>query len=234
MQILVQDPQQLDHLHPVAYIFQNTNASLQHPPSTGVRCSKPTTNNSCTYEQPKSEREFPSVLFTMASFNSPANFAAYTAPINPPSANPKLTLDQVWTLLRRKDTNAEEFVPVAIKATEVVSVEKDGLGRPVRTRIVTFVEGDKRVQELVTELYPMMLQFRRMDGSMVQNIVSQGPEGELYLTFTFELVRPTAGVSEAEVETMREKQQAGAKMAVEGTLKAMREMVLDGRWEKFA
>lgn len=169
----------------------------------------------------------------MASYNSPANFVGYTAPINPPSADPKLTLEQVWALLRRKVTNAEDFVPVAIKATEVVSEEKDGLGRPVTTRIVTFVEGDKRVQEVVTTLYPMMVQFRRTDGSMVQNIVTQGAEGELYMTYTFELVRPTAGVSEAEVEEMRAKQQAGSKMAVEGTLKAMREMVLDGRWNKF-
>lgn len=170
----------------------------------------------------------------MASLDSPANFVAYTAPINPPSADPKLTLEQVWALLRRKVTNAEEFVPGAIKATEVVSEEKDALGRPVTTRIVTFVEGDKKMQELVTEFYPMGEQFRRMDGSMVQNIVSQGAEGELYLTFTFELARSTAGISDAEVDQMREKQQAGSKMAVEGTLKAMREMVADGRWNKFA
>lgn len=190
-------------------------------------------------QQHLSSASYPTVSQTyffitvMASYNSPANFVGYTAPINPPSADPKLTLEQVWALLRRKVTNAEDFVPVAIKATEVVSEEKDGLGRPVTTRIVTFVEGDKRVQEVVTTLYPMMVQFRRTDGSMVQNIVTQGAEGELYMTYTFELVRPTAGVSEAEVEEMRAKQQAGSKMAVEGTLKAMREMVLDGRLNKF-
>lgn len=170
----------------------------------------------------------------MASLDSPANFTAYTAPINPPSAEPKLTLEQVWTLLRRKVTHAEEFVPMAIKSTEVVSEEKDALGRPVTTRIATLVEGGKRMQETVTEMYPTLEQFRRTDGGMVQNIVSQGADGELYLTFTFEMVRSFAGLSAAEVEQAREKQQAGSKMAVEGTIKAMREMVSDGRCEQFA
>lgn len=174
------------------------------------------------------------IIIIMAALDTPVNFFAYTAAINPPSANPKLTLEQVWALLRRKTTNAEEFVPMAIKATEVVSAEKDSLGRPVTTRIVTFVESGQRVQEVVTTLYPMMEHFRRMDGSVVQNIVSQGPDGELYLTFTFELVRPSAGIGEAEMAQMMEKQQGMSKMAVEGTLKAMREMVLDGRWKEFA
>lgn len=170
----------------------------------------------------------------MSAFDSPANFVAYTAPINPPSASPKLTLEQVWALLRRKVTHAEDFVPVAIKATEVVSETKDGLGRPVTTRIVTFVEGNERVQEIVTTLYPMMVQFRRMDGSQVQNIVSRGTDGELYMTYTFELVRPTSSLSQTQIEEMRERQQAGSMMAVEGTLKAMRAMVLDGRWKETA
>lgn len=168
-----------------------------------------------------------------SSLDSPANFVAYTAPVNPPSAEPQLTLDQVWALLRRKVTHAEEFVPAAIKATEVVSEEKDALGRPVTTRIVTFTDGDRRTQEVVTELYPAMEKFLRMDGTMVQNIVSQGADGGLYLTFTFELARDIAALGPAEVEHLRDQQQRGAQMAVEGTLKAMRAMVLDGRLEKF-
>lgn len=167
------------------------------------------------------------------SLDCPANFIAFTAPVNPPSAEPKLTLDQVWALLRRKVTHAHEFVPVAIKAVEVVSEGKDPLGRKVTTRIVTFVEGNRRVQEIVTDMYPLMERYARTDGSMVQDIVSQGADGELYLTFSFEMTKFTTALGEAEVAQTREAKLNGAKVSVKGTLEVMREMVLDGRWEEF-
>jgi hypothetical protein len=62
------------------------------------------------------------------------NFA-YTAPINPPSASPVLTLPQVWAGLQRKIRFAHEFVPV-IESCEVLS-DEDG----VVTRVVKFKKG---------------------------------------------------------------------------------------------
>jgi hypothetical protein len=60
---------------------------------------------------------------------------AYTAPINPPSASPVLTVPQVWAGLQRKIRFAQEFVS-AITDCEVLS-EENG----VVTRVVKFKPG---------------------------------------------------------------------------------------------
>lgn len=167
---------------------------------------------------------------------TPANYVAYTAPINPPSATTEVTLEQVWALLRRKIRAAQDFVPAAIEATEVVKQSTDKHGRPVTTRIVTFREGfrkgDRNVEEVVTTFYPMKVDFRQPDGSQVQNIISRGTGGELYMTYTFEWLHPE--LDEAALEEKRKQEEAGSKMAVEGTLKAMREFVENGRWKEDA
>lgn len=161
-----------------------------------------------------------------------ANYVAFTAPINPPSTDPQLTLDQVWALLRRKIRLAEDFVPAAIASTDVVSESTDADGRPVTTRVVTFHEGNRRVEEVVTTFYPMKVEFRQPDGSRVMNIVSKSANGELYMTYTFEWLH--ADLDEAALAETRVKEEAGAKTAVEGTIRAMRQMVLDGRWKQSA
>lgn len=163
---------------------------------------------------------------------TPANYIAYTAPINPPSAEPKLTLEHVWALLRRKITYAEDFVGGAIIATEVVSESQDDHGRPVTERVVTFREGNRRVEEVVTTFYPMKVEFRQPDGSHVCNTISRGAGGELYMTYTFEWIHP--GVGKEELEEKRVAEDAVAEHSVEGTIKAMRAMVVDGRWKETA
>lgn len=85
----------------------------------------------------------------------PAAYLAFTAPINPPNATPVVTRDQVWAALHRKTRYAQEFVPNAIKATEVVSETKDEHGRDVVTRDVIFVEGDRKAREVCT-YFPQM------------------------------------------------------------------------------
>lgn len=167
---------------------------------------------------------------------TPANYVAYTAPINPPSATTQLSEEHVWALLRRKVRCAQDFVPAAIEATEVEDKSTDKHGRPVTTRIVTFREGfrggDRRVKEVVTTFFPMKVDFLQPDGSQVQNIISKGADGELYMTYTFEWLH--ADLDEAALAEKRRHEAGGSKMAVEGTLKAMREMVADGRWKEDA
>ena len=160
----------------------------------------------------------------------PANYVAYTAPINPPSAEPKLTEPQIWALLRRKTRRAEDFVGGAILNTEVISEAKDTQGRPVTTRMVTFRQGDRRVEEVVTTFYPVKVEFQQPDGSHIANIISRGPDDELFLTYTFEWVHP--GLDDAALAEKRVVEQNMAKHSVESTISAMRAMVSDGRWEE--
>ncbi|KAL2111890.1 hypothetical protein VUR80DRAFT_9101 [Thermomyces stellatus] len=161
-----------------------------------------------------------------------ANHVAYTAPVNPLDAKSLLTIEHIWPLLRRKIRRAEDFVPAAITSTAITSRSTAPTGHPVTVREVTFREGNRKVTEECVEYEPMKVEFRQSNGSKVQNIVSEGPTGELYMTYTFEWLHPEMEGDAKKLEERRDKERRMARMAVEGTLKAMREMVADGRWKE--
>ncbi|MBE3049048.1 DUF1857 family protein [Candidatus Bathyarchaeota archaeon] len=161
-----------------------------------------------------------------------ANHVAYTAPINPIGAEPTLTREHIWPLLHRKIHRAEDFVPVAISSTRVLSTTTTPTGHRSTVREVTFREGDRRVQEECIEYEPMKEEFHMSDGSKVQNIISEGAGGELYMTFTFEWLHPELEGDAAALEERAVKERKMAALAVEGTIKVMREMVVNGRWKE--
>ncbi|KPI45573.1 uncharacterized protein AB675_702 [Cyphellophora attinorum] len=162
----------------------------------------------------------------------PANFLSYTAPINPPSTTPTLTLSQIWTALRLKIRSGETFVPNAIKSTSVVrEYTSTPLSLPTIDREVTFHEGNRVMKETCVEYYPLKVEFLQTDGGRVMNIVSQG-SGEqgvdLFMTYSFEWVLPE-GVSAEEQEEKRKGQEKMAKVAVESTIEIMRGMAREGK-----
>jgi hypothetical protein len=161
-----------------------------------------------------------------------ANYVAYTAPINPPEASPQLTVEHIWPLLQRKIRQAEEFVAGAIASTDVLSTSTTSIGLPITSREVLFRVDCRRVHEDCIEYKPMKVEFHQPDGSKVQNIVSEGVSGELYMTYTFEWLHPELEGDEAALQKKLAQEKAMAKMAVEGTITAMREMVVDGRWKQ--
>ncbi|KIW96697.1 uncharacterized protein Z519_02088 [Cladophialophora bantiana CBS 173.52] len=163
---------------------------------------------------------------------TPSNNIAYTAPINPPSASPKLTLPQIWQGLELKIRAGQDFVGGALLSTDVISESKDDQGRPVTVREVVFRDGNRRVRETCVAYKAMKVEFHQPDGSKVQNIVSQGQgaEGEdLYMTYTFEWLHPECEGDVKALEEKKQKETKIAKMAVEETIRVMREMVKDGR-----
>ena len=85
---------------------------------------------------------------------TPAAYIAWTSPINPTGSTP-LTVAQIWAGLHRKVRHAEEFVPAAIKSTDVISESVDEHGREVVTRDVVFIEGGRKAREICT-FYPRM------------------------------------------------------------------------------
>ncbi|KAH0836119.1 hypothetical protein AYO21_02759 [Fonsecaea monophora] len=163
---------------------------------------------------------------------TPSNNIAYTAPINPPSTSPKLTISQIWQGLELKIRAGQDFVGGALLSTDVISESKDEQGRPVTVREVVFRDGNRRVKETCVAYEAMKVEFHQPDGSKVQNIISQGagPEGEdLYMTYTFEWLHPECEGDVKALEEKRQKETKVAKMAVEETIRVMREMVKDGR-----
>jgi len=156
-----------------------------------------------------------------------ANNIAFTALINPRGANPVLTRSQIWAGLVLKIRSAETFIPNTIQSTTVISEETDHFENPTTTRDVVFIEGQRKVRELVTAYEDCRVDFLQPDGSKVSNIVSEGADGELYLSYVFEWRHP--GVSSEQLVTERVKEREVAGAAVGHTLLIMRDLVTKGR-----
>ncbi|EDU47059.1 DUF1857 domain containing protein [Pyrenophora tritici-repentis] len=161
---------------------------------------------------------------------------SHTTPINPPSATPPLTAPQLWAGLQRKIRFAQEFVPV-IESCTVLSEEPAssssafGSSGTVVTREVIFKKGlapKPQAKEVVTSYWPSWVEFEQEDGSVIRNIISEGGEGELYMTYAFQFdVQGEEGSKALEEEVGRLKKMA--KTAVESSITAIRDMVKDGR-----
>ncbi|GFG03099.1 hypothetical protein IFM61392_02631 [Aspergillus lentulus] len=156
----------------------------------------------------------------------PTNNVAFTAPINPPGADPILSRSQIWNGLLLKIRSAETFVPAGIQSTAVLSESVDEAGNPVTIREVVFRQDQRKVKETVTAHKDSRVDFVQPDGSNISNIVSEGAEGELYMTYVFEWRHP--GASSEELAAWREREQMMSKGAVEGTISAMRELAQKG------
>ncbi|EXL90946.1 hypothetical protein NOF04DRAFT_19278 [Fusarium oxysporum II5] len=161
-----------------------------------------------------------------------ANHIAYTERINPSGVTTALSVEQLWPLLQRKIRRAHEFVPAGITSTKVLSTSTTPLGLPVTVREAVFLEGGRVVREECIEYYPVKVEFVQPDGSKVQNIISEGPDGELYMTYTFEWLHPELEGDVTALAQKREHEMKLAKLAIGSTLKVMREMVVDGRWKE--
>lgn len=156
------------------------------------------------------------------------NNIAFTAPINPGGASPKLHQDQIWAGLRLKIRSAETFVPKAIQSTTVISESTHPTtGNEIIVREVIFVEDQRKVQETVTAYESSRAVFVQPDGSTIINVVSEGADGELYMTYTFEWRHP--GASKEELAAFLEKEKKMSKMAVEGTVTVLRELAKNGK-----
>ncbi|CAL3964095.1 unnamed protein product [Diplocarpon coronariae] len=165
----------------------------------------------------------------MTNMETLTNNVAFTAMLNPPGALPILTRAQVWAMLQLKIRSAETFVPKAIKSTTVLSKTTDAAsGNEVTVREVTFCENHKVVKEVVTAYEDIRVEFEQPDGSHVSNVVSEGAEGELYLTYVFEWRHP--GIQVEELRALKEKEGKLGRMAVEGTIEAMRSLVMAGKY----
>ncbi len=108
---------------------------------------------------------------------------AYTAPANPAGATPVLTAAQLFAGFQRKVRKPSDFVP-AIESAEVVSDTGD-----VVTRLVKFKPGSgpgTAIKEVCSIHAPSRVDYRLEDGSTVLNVISEGPGGDLYVTYVFE------------------------------------------------
>lgn len=159
---------------------------------------------------------------------APTNNLAFTAPLNPPNTQTRLTTSQIWAGLLLKCRSAETFVPAAIQSTTVLSDTIDPTtSNTVVVREVLFRESQQLVKEVVTAFEPCRVEFEQPDGSRISNVVSEGADGELYLTYIFEWRHP--GLSEEELENALVRERRMSRQAVEGTINVLRRLVEEGK-----
>ncbi len=173
--------------------------------------------------------------------------SAHTAIVNPPSASPVITQEQLWQALQQKARDPLPFVPV-IETCEVVKEDTGGL-----TRVVTFKPGTGppgKITEVVvfsgqvkvvhfqgifsldlTFPYNNQADFYMEDiGTSISNIVSLGDGGDtdMYLTFTFTWNFPKIQEGSEEATTKAKQLTEMSKNAAAHTVKQVREMLKDG------
>ncbi|OKL57959.1 hypothetical protein UA08_06664 [Talaromyces atroroseus] len=157
-----------------------------------------------------------------------ANNIAFTAPINPPGVTPVIKREQMWAGLLLKARSAETFIPDAIESTAVISETTDpSTENTVIVREVVFRGSPQKVKETVTAYADARVDFEQPSGTYIGNIISDGADGELYLTYVFELKHP--GVSEEEMRALYAKERAMSGKAVQGTIDVVRELLKEGK-----
>jgi hypothetical protein len=156
-------------------------------------------------------------------------YLSHTAAINPSDSTPVLTVPQIWAGLQRKVRFAQEFVPIIASCT-VLEERPDG----TVVRDVVFKEGGPKpkARETVKEYYPSWVDFEQEDGTHVRNVISDGSDGGLYMTYMFEFKMDHLEEGSEKAESERLRLKGMAKGAVESSIEAIREMVRDGRIKK--
>ncbi|ESZ97825.1 hypothetical protein SBOR_1834 [Sclerotinia borealis F-4128] len=163
----------------------------------------------------------------------PIIYAAATVYVNPSGETPVLNLEQVWKGLELKARKPQLFLPV-IDTCKVLSDENETVVREVKFKAGG--PSDKPVIETITHYPPInpeaksgLETFQIKDtNSKVLNIVSEGPEGELMLTFTFEWEHKEIEKGSEEERVKQKAYQGMASKGATGTVKAIREMVKKG------
>ncbi|PSS36796.1 hypothetical protein PHLCEN_2v1340 [Hermanssonia centrifuga] len=153
--------------------------------------------------------------------------SAHTAIVNPPSASPVITQEQLWKALQQKARDPLRFVPV-IETCDVIKEDTGGL-----TRVVTFKPGTGppgKITEVVVFAGQVKADFYMEDiGTSISNIISLGDGGDtdMYLTFTFTWNFPEIQEGSEEATTKAKQLTEVSKNAAAHTVKQVREMLKD-------
>ena len=144
--------------------------------------------------------------------------------VNPAGATPVLSREQVWRGLVLKAENAVPFVP-GMQSCVVLERQEDGLLREV------VIHGD-RFKERVTFTPRVEVYFERVataeHAGWITNVISESDRG-LLLTFTFAVNFPGIAPGSEEERRHGEAMKSAYVSAIEGTLRAVRRLTMEGK-----
>jgi hypothetical protein len=148
--------------------------------------------------------------------------ASRTIKVNDDPRETPLPRSLVWRGLVMKAENPLPFVPV-ISSCKILERRNDGLVREI-------VDKGDAITEIVTFHPERVVKFERTSGRVLGTILNEIVEdqgGDLALKFTFTLSIEGVAPGSAEEEQFASQMEAGYLMAVQATLKAMRQLAAD-------
>ena len=148
--------------------------------------------------------------------------ASRTIKVNDDPRETPLPRSLVWRGLVMKAENPLPFVPV-ISSCQILERRNDGLVREI-------VDKGDAITEIVTFHPERMVKFERTSGRVLGTILNEiieDGDGDLALKFTFTLSIEGVAPGSAEEEQFVSQMEAGYLMAVQATLKAMRQLAGD-------
>ncbi|CAI7648064.1 unnamed protein product [Penicillium viridicatum] len=153
---------------------------------------------------------------------------AYTELVNSSDpSTPTLTRGQVWNGLKSKVRRPQDFIP-SFDDSRVIE-ERDNGSYIVRE---AHVAADLRESPMAGKWTreecrlhePVKTYFTLPGGSIIQNILSEGPDHALYLTFTYEWRLPDIEPGTSEAKKAEADHKKIAISSVQGTIRALRKM----------
>ncbi|KAJ5873054.1 uncharacterized protein N7529_005407 [Penicillium soppii] len=153
---------------------------------------------------------------------------AYTELVNSSDSSiPTLTRGQVWSGLKAKARRPQDFIP-SFDDSRVIE-ERDNGSYIVRE---AHVAADLRESPMAGKWTreecrlhePVKTYFTLPGGPIIQNILSEGPDQALYLTFTYEWKLPDIEPGTSEAKKAEDDHKKIAISSVQGTIRALRKM----------
>ncbi|CAG7970700.1 unnamed protein product [Penicillium salamii] len=140
---------------------------------------------------------------------------------------PTLSREQVWKGLKSKARRPQDFIP-SFDDSRVIE-ERDNGSYIVREAHVAADLSEspmagKWTREECRLHEPVKAYFTLPGGSIIQNILSEGPDQALYLTFTYEWKLPDIEPGTKEAKRAWDDHMKIAISSVQGTIKALRTM----------
>ncbi|KAF3386559.1 hypothetical protein F1880_001540 [Penicillium rolfsii] len=156
---------------------------------------------------------------------------AYTEPVNRnDSEGPILTREDVWNGLKLKGRRPELFIP-SFDDSRVIEERENGRVIVREAHVSADLHespmAGKWVREECRLDQPVKSYFTLPGGSIVQNIISEGPDQSLFLTFTYDWNLPDIEPGTSEAKKAESDHMKIAVSSVQGTIQALRRMAME-------
>ncbi|KAJ5605708.1 hypothetical protein N7510_008489 [Penicillium lagena] len=153
---------------------------------------------------------------------------AYSEPVNcSDPSTPSLTQEQIWKGLELKARRPQDFIP-SFDDSRVIEERENGCYILREAHVASNLRGSpmagKWSREECRLHKPVMSQFTLPGGSIIQNILSMGPDQVLYLTFTYQWNFPNIEPETQEAQQAWEDHMKIAISSVQGTIRALRKL----------